>query len=151
MEDVRSARSPERCHIVEDWAMRRRSANTEGNGKLWFWGLALIAVLCPASCAPSSSGNDHQTIEANQAIFRGRYVYQTYCAACHDATTNLHLLKDPPRLDSLFRKQTFPSGAPATDDELRNVILHGRGIMPPFEGTVSDDDVAALVQYMHTR
>ena len=151
MEDVRSARSPERCHILEYWVMRRRSTNTEGNWKLWFWGLALIPILCLISCSPGSSGSDHQTVQANQAIFRGRYVYQTYCAACHDATTNLHLLKDPPRLDGLFRKQTFPSGAPATDDELRNVILHGRGIMPPFEGTVSDDDVAALVQYMHTR
>jgi cytochrome c5 len=61
------------------------------------------------------------------------------------------LLKDPPRLDGLFRKPTFPSGAPATDDELRNVILHGRGIMPAFEGTLSDDDVNALIQYMHTK
>ncbi len=148
MENQRSTRSPGKCYILKYWVMRRRSTNTERNWRLSFWGLILILVLCLISCSPGSSG---QTVQANQAIFRGRYVYQTYCAACHDATTNLHLLKDPPRLDGLFRKQTFPSGAPATDDELRNVILHGRGIMPPFEGTVNDDDVAALVQYLHTR
>ena len=55
---------------------------------------------------PGSSG---QTVQANQAIFRGRYVYQTYCAACHDATTNLHLLKDPPRLDGLFENRLSPA------------------------------------------
>ena len=129
--------------------MQRRDSNRGTTSKLWFWCLTLIPVVCLVACSRSSSGSDQRT-QPNQAIFRGRYVYQTFCAACHDAT-NLHLLKDPPRLDGLFRKQTFPSGAPATDDELRNVILHGRGIMPPFEGTLNDDDVSALVQYMHTR
>ena len=101
-------------------------------------------------CSGVSSGSGRENVQANQARFKGQQVYQTFCAACHDAT-DLHLVKDPPRLDGLFRKQTFPSGAPATDEEFRSVVLHGRGIMPPFEGTISDDDVNALVQYMHTR
>ena len=127
--------------------MRKRRGKRGPASKVCFWCSALIPVVCLAACSPSSSG---QTIQQNQAIFRGRSVYQTSCAGCHDAT-NLHLLKDPPRLDGLFRKKSFPSGAPATDDELRNVILHGRGIMPPFEGTLNDDAVSAVVQYMHTR
>jgi mono/diheme cytochrome c family protein len=106
--------------------------------------------VCLIACSGVISGGGRETVQANQARFQGQQVYQNFCAACHDAT-NLHLIKDPPRLDGLFRKQTFPSGAPATNEEFRSVVLHGRGIMPPFEGTVSDDDVNALVQYVHTR
>jgi cytochrome c5 len=116
-----------------------------------FWCLTSLPFVCLIACSGVSSGNGRETVEANQARFRGQQVYQTLCAPCHDATTDLHLITNPPRLDGLFRKQTFPSGARATDEEFRNVVLHGRGIMPPFEGTVSDDDVFALVQYMHTR
>jgi cytochrome c5 len=129
--------------------------------------MALVAVVFLTACSPGGSGGDHsggdhfgddqRTAPVKQAAYRPQYVYQKYCAPCHDAT-NLHLIQDPPRLDGLFRKRaglflkkTFPSGAPATDDELRNVILHGEGTMPPFEGTLSGDDVDGLVRYMHTR
>jgi cytochrome c5 len=103
--------------------------------------MALVPVVVLIACAPGGS---------NQIGYRPQYVYQKFCAPCHDAT-GLQLIKVPPRLDGLFRKKTFPSGAPATDDELRNVILHGRETMPPFEGTLSGDDVNALVRYMHAR
>lgn len=69
---------------------------------------------------------------------------------CHDAT-NLHLIKVPPRLDGMFHKSALPSGAPATDGEVRNVILHGKGIMPPFEQSISGADLDALMAYLHTR
>ena len=112
--------------------------------------LTLFPLVWFAGCSRASSGSDHAAAQANQASFRGQQVYQNFCAACHDAT-NLHLVKEPPRLDGLFRKQTFPSGAPATDDELRNVVLHGRGIMPPFESNVHDEDLDDLLKYLHTR
>jgi mono/diheme cytochrome c family protein len=105
--------------------------------------LGLVAAVFLSAC-------DRQTAQVKQAAYRPQYVYQKYCAPCHDAT-NLHLIQEPPRLDGLFRKKTFPSGAPATDGELRNVVLHGRGTMPPFEGTFSGEDLDGLVRYMHTR
>ena len=113
-------------------------------GSAWRWLPPRSSALLPC---------DQQTAQVTgPSADRPQYVYQKYCAPCHDAPTNLHLIQEPPRLDGLFRKKTFPSGAPATDDELRNVILHGRGTMPPFEGTLSGDDVdGALVRYMHTR
>ena len=83
------------------------------------------------------------------AYIQGRSLYQNFCAGCHDAT-GLQLVQQPPKLDGLFRRNKLPSGAPATDKELRNVILQGRGIMPPFDGIVDKDDVEALVQYLHT-
>jgi mono/diheme cytochrome c family protein len=110
-------------------------------------GLASLGVICLIGCSGTRSGGNQQATQVN---LQGQEVYQRVCAQCHDAT-DLHLLKDPPRLDGLFRKQTFPSGAPASDEELRNVILHGRGIMPPFEQVVDGDEVNALIHYMHTR
>jgi cytochrome c5 len=111
------------------------------------WSMALVPVVILIvvliACSPSRS-------DGNGIGYRPQYIYQKFCAPCHDAT-GLQLIKDPPPLDGLFRKKTFPSGAPATDDGLRNVILHGLGSMPPFEGTLSGDDVSALVRYMHTR
>ena len=56
------------------------------------------------------------------------------------------LLKDPPKLDGLFRKQTLPSGAPATDEQVRDVILHGRGITPPFEQSLDAEDLNDLLR-----
>ncbi len=137
-------------HVTQGKGTSLPSKNDNGGDgrRLLFWCLTSLPVLCLAACSGVSNGRE--AVQANQASFRGQQVYQTFCAACHDAT-DLHLVKDPPRLDGLFRKLAFPSGALARDDELRNVILHGRGIMPPFEGTLSDDDVNALVQYMHTR
>ncbi len=105
--------------------------------------MALISVVFLSAC-------DQRTAQVKQAAYRPQYVYQKYCAPCHEAT-NLHLIQEPPRLDGLFRRKTFPSGAPATDDELRKVILHGRATMPPFEGTLTGDDVDGLIRYMHTR
>ena len=97
-------------------------------------GLASLGIICLIGCSGTRSGGSR---EATQVNLQGQEVYQRVCAQCHDAT-DLHLLKDPPRLDGLFRKQTFPSGATASDEELRNVILDG-------------DEVNALIQYMHTR
>src|ERR1700730_513298 len=105
---------------------RRRS----GRGtRLLLRGLASLGVICLIGCSGTRSGGSR---EATQVNLQGQEVYQRVCAQCHDAT-DLHLLKDPPRLDGLFRKQTFPSGAPASDEELRNVILNSRGMMTPFE------------------
>jgi len=130
--------------------------SSNGKAALTLWRVALVPVVFLIACSPSGSGGARRTAQAEQPGYRPQYVYEKYCAPCHDAK-DLHLIKDPPRLDGLFRRagwfrrKTFPSGAPATDDELRNVILHGRGTMPPFEGTLSGDDVNALVRHMHTR
>ena len=113
----------------------------------WLSCLALLPLIWIVAHFWARSGGAHAPPKANT---QGQKVYEGLCAMCHEAT-DLHLLKNPPKLDGLFQRQTFPSGAPATDEKLRNVILYGRGIMPPFEQMVNSDDLNALVQYMHTR
>jgi len=84
------------------------------------------------------------------AVETGKHIYENQCAPCHEAS-DLHLVKQPPRLDGLFRRSSLPSGGPLTDQAVRDVILHGRGIMPPFEKTLSKDDLDNLMEYLHTK
>jgi mono/diheme cytochrome c family protein len=110
--------------------------------------LAPLLVIFAIGCSRLGSTNGKPVAEAP---LRGKQLYDQYCAMCHDATEDLHLIKDPPKLDGLFQKQTLPSGAPATDEEVRKTILDGRGIMPPFEQNLDAEDVNELLRYLHTR
>ena len=80
----------------------------------------------------------------------GSALYQQNCSACHDAN-DLQLVKKPPRLIGLFQKPALPSGAPATDQQVKKTILDGRGIMPPFKQTLDEGQVNDLLKYLHTR
>jgi mono/diheme cytochrome c family protein len=109
--------------------------------------LSVFAALQFAGC--SSRGQGSAVPDAGPRM-QGKIVYNAQCAQCHDAT-NLHLIKEPPKLDGMFQKSALPSGAPATDEEVRKVILQGRGIMPPFEQSVNGENLDNLMAYLHTR
>jgi mono/diheme cytochrome c family protein len=44
----------------------------------------------------------------------------------------------------------LPSGAPANDDRIASVILHGRGMMPAFANNLDDQQLADLLAYLRT-
>ena len=79
----------------------------------------------------------------------GKHLYQIRCAHCHE-DNDLALKKAPPGLDGLFRRTTLPSGAPATDPEVRQSVLTGKGMMPAFAGRFTEEQMAALLSYLHT-
>lgn len=106
---------------------------------------AILLVVSPLGC--SRSNMDYGPAFAS-AETRGEIVYERNCSACHDAE-NLQLLKQPPKLNGLFDRQTLPSGAPASDDRVRKTILAGRGIMPQFEQTLDQQQVDDLLKYLH--
>ncbi len=59
--------------------------------------------------------------------------------------------KIPPDLHGIFDNKFLPSGRSATDDIVRSTILTGRsGIMPPFEGNLSDESIEDIILYLHT-
>jgi mono/diheme cytochrome c family protein len=43
----------------------------------------------------------------------------------------------------------LPSGAPATDEQVRKTIIQGLGTMPAFDQRLSDEDISDLVKYLH--
>jgi mono/diheme cytochrome c family protein len=79
----------------------------------------------------------------------GKHLYDVRCAHCHE-DNDLALKKVPPDLHGVFRHDKLPSGAPATDAEVRLHVLNGRGLMPGFAGRFDDEQMAALLAYLHT-
>ena len=109
--------------------------------------IALLALIVFFSTGCSRNNMDYGPAFAS-AETRGEVVYERNCSPCHDAQ-NLQLLKQPPKLGGLFRHQQLPSGAPATDEQVRKTIVTGRGIMPPFEHTLDKQQVDDLLKYLH--
>lgn len=107
---------------------------------------ALAAVVLPmllAGChrlPPSKPLN-----ELTPQEMRGYQVYQAHCAVCHSEQP-LH----GPGLQGLFRKRYLPSGAPANDDRVLSVIVHGRAMMPPFGNDLNEQQEQDLLAYLHT-
>jgi len=80
---------------------------------------------------------------------QGLTLYQGRCAHCHEEN-DLALKKIPPDLHAVFKDSTLPSGAAATDVEVRRVVLAGKGLMPAFNGRFTDEQMNALLAYLHT-
>ena len=81
----------------------------------------------------------------------GKDLYEVHCFECHDEN-QLELKKPPPRLHNLFAQAALPDGVtPATDDAVRQVILHGKRTMPAFNGRLDDQQIADLLAYLHRK
>jgi len=79
----------------------------------------------------------------------GKHLYDVRCAHCHE-DNDLALKKVPPDLHGVFKHEKLPSGLPATDAQVRLNVLNGRGTMPGFAGRFDDQQMAALLAYLHT-
>jgi mono/diheme cytochrome c family protein len=111
---------------------------------------AVLAVgLVFAGCAlPILTGcHDQAALTPQQA--EGKQVYDTACAHCHEEN-DLHLKKVPPSLHGLFDRSALPEGEPATDEQVRRVILAGKGMMPSFTYQMTKPQLDALIAYLHT-
>jgi len=75
----------------------------------------------------------------------GPELYAQNCAVCHKDGAN-----GAPPLAGILNRRELPSGAPATDASLRNTIKMGRANMPAFSGVLTEDQISAIVAYMHT-
>jgi mono/diheme cytochrome c family protein len=106
-----------------------------------FIGLAAVLCLALADChlAPSLTPKEAE----------GKHLYQVRCAHCHE-DNDLALKRIPPDLHSIFTRKTLPSGVPATDAAVRQNVLKGKGMMPGFSGRFTDEQLAALLAYLHT-
>lgn len=108
------------------------------------WATAVFSVLTAIALAGCHSEPPLTPQEAE-----GEHLYAVRCAHCH-RDNDLALKKVPPDLHSVFKNSKLPSGAPATNAEVRHVVLAGRGMMTSFAGRFTDDQMAALLAYLHT-
>jgi len=105
---------------------------------LWLAGLAM-----PMAC--SHKGRAYLSEDEMQ----GQTLFELHCAPCHQ-DTHPDLRKQPTKLERLFQSKSLPSGAPATDAQVRKTIIEGRGTMPAFDQRLSEEDVDDLLKYLHT-
>jgi mono/diheme cytochrome c family protein len=106
----------------------------------------LSGLLFAAGCKSLPPGKPLASLTPEEA--RGRAVFVSACARCHNAydTQSLH----GPSLFGIFRKPYLPSGAPARDERVMAVILHGRNMMPPTGGDLTEQQFQELLRYLHT-
>jgi mono/diheme cytochrome c family protein len=106
----------------------------------------VLLLLPVAGCRSLSPGKP--LAELNTQETAGRAVFVSACARCHNAyeTQALH----GPSLYGVFRKPYLPSGAPARDDRVLEVILHGRNMMPPSGHNLDQPQLDDLLAYLHT-
>jgi len=105
------------------------------------------AVVC-LGAAISMGGCRSATSLTPQEV-EGKHLYQLRCAHCHE-DNDLALKKAPPDLHGVFDHKTLPSGAPATDAAVWQNVLTGKGMMPGFSGRFTEEQLAALIAYLHT-
>ena len=90
----------------------------------------------------------HSKPELTPQETEGKHLYEIRCAHCHEEN-DLALKKVPPDLHGIFVRKTLPSGAAATDQAVRQNVLTGKGMMPSFSGRFTEEQMAALLAYLH--
>jgi mono/diheme cytochrome c family protein len=112
---------------------------------------AVVASLAPAVLFVSSCllPGCHRTSPLTDQQLAGKQLYESRCAHCHEFN-DLQLKKVPPDLHHIFQIGKLPSGAPATDLQIERTILSGKGMMPSFAGRFTQEQMDALLAYLHT-
>jgi mono/diheme cytochrome c family protein len=109
--------------------------------------LPLILLALGLACTSVPRKSDAELgLDPVQA--RGRHVFDARCAECHEAYSSSG--RRGPSLKAMFKKPYLPSGTPANDDRVREVIILGRAKMPGYSRVLSPDQVDDLIRYLHT-
>ena len=111
--------------------------------------MLLLGCAAVAAAMTSALTACHRKDELTPQEAEGRQLYTVRCAHCHE-DNDLALRKAPPDLHGLFKSKTLPSGQPATDAAVRRTVLCGKGMMPPFAGRFTEDQMQALLAYLHS-
>ena len=114
------------------------------------WQTSVWVVICCAGLAVGlGAAGCHRTPALTAQEEEGKHLYAGRCAHCHE-DNDLALKKVPPDLHGVFRRATLPSGVAATDTAVRQNVLQGKGMMPGFAGRFTEEQMTALLSYLHT-
>lgn len=86
----------------------------------------------------TACGGGHESPKTPQAI-NASDLYLTRCAGCHGTDGNLQLSGAKALPASTLKKE-----------DIVNQIKMGKGNMPPFDGRLSEAEIAALADYVIT-
>ena len=107
--------------------------------------LAVLSV--SLGCGPEPHKTDAE-LGLTPRQSQGRRVFEQRCQECHFAYISRNLRG--PSMQGLFQKQFMPSGVPANDDRVRDVVNLGRSKMPAFGRLLTPEQVDDLLAYLHT-
>lgn len=115
---------------------------------LLFFATLGVLVFTLAACDRREPPKTNAELGLNPQQAAGRALYDTYCLRCHEAYSS-HA-ENGPSLKGVYKKPYFPSGTPANDERMADVILHGRSKMPAFGDRMNDQQVQDMIAYIHT-
>jgi mono/diheme cytochrome c family protein len=108
----------------------------------------MVALAALSGCDTEVRKSDAE-LGLNPQQSAGRKVYDANCDRCHRPYST-HGRKGP-GMKGVFQKQFLSmSGLPANDERVSDIIRHGRNEMPAYGQTLNQDDIDALLAYMHT-
>jgi len=90
--------------------------------------LLCIAIICVAPALAQSPAE------------AGRDVYAEHCAACHGE-----------RLDATGAAPDLKQLGADQKPHFDEIVHNGKGQMPPWEGTISDDEIGRVWAYIRSR
>lgn len=110
--------------------------------------LVLLAVLSTAGCDVERRKSDAE-LGLNPQQAAGRRIYDAECDRCHEPYSTRG--KKGPGLKGMFQhKYLSLSGLPANDERVSDIIRLGRNEMPAFSQKLDQQDLEALLAYLHT-
>lgn len=110
---------------------------------------ALLAILTACyGCESRPPRKSDAELGLNEQQANGRRIYDTYCLGCHEAY--MHGGRRGPSLMEVFKKKELPSGTPANDQRVSEVVMQGRAKMPAFGDRITPQQLQDLLAYMHT-
>lgn len=103
--------------------------------------LLVLCLFLGAGCAVGASPEVPVGADgvADPVLVSGRQVYSSRCASCHDADGSG---SRGPNITGARVTERYPNVADQID-----VIVNGRGGMPSFGNSLSDDEIDAVVRY----
>jgi len=126
-----------------------RSVWTRAASPVSFVLATVLAVLVLIGC--SGAGREKYTMSDAQLGLTsqqaaGRRTYNAACLQCHEAYTGQK--RTSVSLQGIFKKPELPSGIPANDERVAEVVTRGKRMMPATP--LSDEQLRALLAYLHT-
>ncbi len=73
---------------------------------------------------------------------KGRGLYATHCAGCH-GPNGLPTMPEIPNF-------TMGQGLMKSDREIMSFVKKGKGVMPAFEGVITDDEILDVIAHLRT-
>lgn len=111
--------------------------------------LALGMAAMAQTPAAQNGPKKHAAKGSDEAVQRGKVLFDKKCAVCHYATSDAK--KIGPGLQGLNKRGTFSTnGNKVTDDSLKTWIEDGSSLMPPFKDVLTADEMRDIIRYVRT-